>query len=500
MEDITTKKKNIVEFLLQRGVLIDDELLASLETVDNVETWYNSTYTSEENGTTLSASSPIPIIASVTHSSVEPSRSLEPSITPQIKIVKNFETLPKSWSIQDFIAHYMRRLTDIEAMLRNRTEMQGIMSIQRILQKKDKSQVALIGIVSDKSTTKNGNIIFTLEDATGKISVLVSPKKPELFEIAKELVNDEVIGCVGANSDKIVFASTIIIPDVPIQKELKKSEDEVYAIFLSDIHAGSKKFLSEELQKFVSWLNGDVGNDKQKEVAQKICYIFIAGDIVDGVGIYPNQENELQITDIYRQYEEAAKFIGQIPQRIRVILCPGNHDAVSLSEPQQPLPKNYAKPLWDLPNVTMVSNPSLVNIHSSETFSGFDVLMYHGYSFDYYVANVDAIRNAGGYDRADTIMRFLLRRRHLAPSHKSTLYFPDPEKDSLVIDIVPDFFITGHIHKCSVSNYRNITMICGSCWQSKTSFQEKVGHHPEPCRVPIVNLHTREVKILKFGD
>jgi len=93
-----------------------------------------------------------------------------------------------------------------------------------------------------------------------------------------------------------------------------------------------------------------------------------------------------------------------------------------------------------------------------------------------------------------------LQRRHLAPTHKSTLYIPDVKRDPLVISSVPDFFLTGHIHKSSVSNYRNVTMICSSCWQSKTTFQEKVGHHPEPCRVPIINLQTREVKILKFGE
>ena len=97
-------------------------------------------------------------------------------------------------------------------------------------------------------------------------------------------------------------------------------------------------------------------------------------------------------------------------------------------------------------------------------------------------------------------MKFLLKRRHLAPTHSSTLHMPDANQDALVIDRVPDFFVAGHIHKSSVSSYRNIRMICGSCWQSKTPFQEKVGHHPEPCRVPIVNLQTRNVKILKFGD
>ena len=40
---------------------------------------------------------------------------------------------------------------------------------------------------------------------------------------------------------------------------------------------------------------------------------------------------------------------------------------------------------------------------------------------------------------------------------------------------------------------------CPVCKSPKTAFQEKMGHTPEPCRVPIVNLQTRQVKILKFG-
>jgi len=95
-------------------------------------------------------------------------------------------------------------------------------------------------------------------------------------------------------------------------------------------------------------------------------------------------------------------------------------------------------------------------------------------------------------------MKFLLKRRHLAPSYSSTLYIPDNKTDPLFIEKEPDFFVTGHIHKTAVSNYKGITLISGSCWQSKTPFQEKVGHHPEPCRVPLANLKTREVKILKF--
>jgi len=92
-----------------------------------------------------------------------------------------------------------------------------------------------------------------------------------------------------------------------------------------------------------------------------------------------------------------------------------------------------------------------------------------------------------------------LQRRHLAPTHTSTLYIPETTKDPLTIEKIPDIFATGHIHKSIASHYKSITLICGSCWQSKTAFQEKVGHNPEPSRVPIVNLKTREAKILKFG-
>jgi len=256
--------------------------------------------------------------------------------------------------------------------------------------------------------------------------------------------------------------------------------------------------LPEQFNNFIKWINGEFGNEMQKEISKKVKYIFIAGDLIDGLGIYPGQESELNIKDIYKQYEECANLLKKIPSNISIIICPGNHDAMRLSEPQPPLYEDFAQPMFGLTNVFLVSNPSLINIHSSGDFPGFDVLIYHGYSFDYYVANIDSIRNQGGYDRADLIMKFLLKKRHLAPAYSSTLYMLGKDKDPLVIERIPDFFVTGHIHKTSVSNYRNITLICGSCWQSKTPFQEKVGHHPEPCRVPVVNLKTRKVKILKF--
>ncbi|MFC1704781.1 DNA-directed DNA polymerase II small subunit [Nanoarchaeota archaeon] len=415
-----------------------------------------------------------------------------------VKIVSSYKAESKKRDIQDFVQHFNARYRALEKLLRNRQELNTILSINRIIHKTDRGHISLIGTVQNKQTTKNNNIMLTLEDPTGTIKVLANKNKPELYEIAKDIVLDEVIAVVGANGDNIVFANNILQPDAP-QKDLKKSPHEGCVAVLSDLHVGSNNFLAEDFDRFIEWINQRKGNEVQINLAKSIQYILIVGDLIDGCGIYPEQDKELTIKDITEQYAECARLLKQIPPHINIIICPGNHDAMRIAEPQPPLYEDFAGAIHEMPNVTLVSNPATINIHGTEEFSGFEVLMYHGYSFDFFVANVDSIRNNGGYDRGDLIMKFLLKKRHLAPTHTSTLYMPHSEKDPLVIEKIPDLFVTGHIHKSIVANYKNTTMVSGSCWQSKTSFQERVGHNPEPSRVPIINLKTRDVKILKFG-
>ncbi|MFW6383714.1 MAG: DNA-directed DNA polymerase II small subunit [Nanoarchaeota archaeon] len=408
----------------------------------------------------------------------------------------NKENLKKS--VNNFVAYFNDRFKELEKILSSRQELSHLTSIGRVKGKKERETVSLIGLVVETSVTANNHIIIKIEDPTGSTNVLISKNNPEAYELAKDVIEDEVIGVTGAGDENIVFANTIVFPDVPLHREIKKSPVEGYAIFLSDIHVGSNTFLEEKFEKFLDWLNGKVGNEKHKSVIEKIKYIFVAGDLVDGVGIFPGQDEELTIPDIYGQYKRCAELFSRIPKHIHVIVCPGNHDAIRLSEPQPPIFKDFTRPLTDLSNLTMVSNPSYINIGATKDFPGFDVLLYHGYSFDYLIANVDNIRNNGGYDRADLVMKYLLQRRHLAPNHKATLYVPDIDGDNLIIKKVPDFFVCGHIHKAAVSSYRGVDLICGSCWQSITKFQEKLGHNPEPARVPLVNLQSRETKILRF--
>jgi DNA polymerase II small subunit len=248
------------------------------------------------------------------------------------------------------------------------------------------------------------------------------------------------------------------------------------------------------------WLNGRVGSDEQRRVASKVRYAIFVGDLVEGVGVYPNQERDLAITDVYKQYDYFEQYLKQIPSNIQIILVPGNHDIGRLSEPQPSLFFDTMKSISQMPNVLSLSNPCIFNIgsHKDIDFPGFDVLLYHGGSIFYYAENLPLVRSQGGIKRTDLVMKYLLQRRHLAPTHSSTIYVPDSQKDPLVIETVPDFFVTGHTHKLAVSSYRNVTIINASCWAGMTDYMEKRGVVPEPGRLPIVNLQTREVKVMNF--
>jgi DNA polymerase II small subunit len=187
-----------------------------------------------------------------------------------------------------------------------------------------------------------------------------------------------------------------------------------------------------------------------------------------------------------------------VPSNKHIIIIPGNHDALRLVEPQPPLYKDLAAPIYELPNVISVSNPSTIQIHQHDEYRGLKVLAYHGYSYDYFVDKIEALRMAGGYDRPDKIMEFLLKRRHLAPTYSSTLAMPTIPDANLIRDR-PDVIASGHIHKAAIASYRNVLMLSSSCWQAKTPFQERIGHNPDPCKIPIISLKEGKANMLEFG-
>jgi len=399
MQTLETKRKYIVNFFLNKGLLVSNNLLEHLDNKENLsefsklvedKTLKDVTVLSEKIKTLLGQEKhlnwmELEKLEAISEkkgggnvlnqilSHEKPSSFLGSEPESKVKIIFSYDKKPKKREANDFIQYFNSRYQTIERILRQRQELQNITSINRIISKRDRGQVSIIGIVSDKRYTKNGNYILTVEDKTGYIKVLVNKNKPDLFRTTRDVVLDEVVGIVGVNGDNIIFASNLLFPDIPLTKEIKKTSEEVYTLFLSDMHVGSKNFLDEDFNKFLKWINGNLGNEAQRQIASKVNYIFIIGDLVDGCGVYPGQERELEIMDIKDQYKKCAELLSNIPVNIKLIICPGNHDAMRVAEPQPPIYKDFAEPLYNLPNVIMVSNPSIINIHSSEKFPGFDV-------------------------------------------------------------------------------------------------------------------------------
>ena len=416
-----------------------------------------------------------------------------PTNEPQVKIISMFPPAGRKMAVDDFVTHFRNRFTEMKFFLQERMEMSNLVSINKI--SGNRQQNSIIGMVIDKKTTKNKNIFLEVEDLTGKIKVLINQNKKELYELANNLCLDAVVGFKGSGSREIFFANDLFLPETTLH-ERKSSPVEECAVFISDIHVGSKLFLEKDFLKFIDYLNGKIPNTPESE---KIKYLFIVGDLVAGVGVYPNQEKDLEIKDIEGQYSRMAELLGKIRSDIKIIILPGNHDCVRLAEPQPVLDEKFTWPIYNLKNVIMTSNPSVINIGARKNFSGFDVLAYHGFSYFYYANNVPKLTVADAINAPDKIMHYLLQHRHLAPSHTSVQYSPY-DKDPLVIRKAPDIFVSGHTHKGAVSYYNNILVISSTCWEDLTAFQEKVGAKPDFCKVPMVNLKTRQVKILDFED
>jgi DNA polymerase II small subunit len=410
--------------------------------------------------------------------------------TGNVKILSPSIAPGKKLEVKDFVKHFKNRFLEMRTILQDHHRLNNLVSINKI--SGSRQGISIISLVSDKKITKNKNILLEVEDLTGKIKVLINQNNKKLYEEAEDIALDSVVGFNVSGNREIVFVNEIIFPD-SIIPERKNSSVEELALFIGDVHFGSKLFLEKNFLKFIDYLNGKVPNTPEVE---KIKYLFIVGDLITGVGNYPNQEKDLKIVGLEEQFERIAELLGKIRKDIKIIISPGNHDGVRLMEPQPMFDEKYAWPLYNMKNVVLTGNPCKVNIGEQIDFSGFDVLTYHGFSFPYYANNISKLMKKKSMNCPEEIMKYLLKNRHLAPTHTSAQYFPT--EDQLMIKNIPDIFVSAHTHKSAVAYYNNILVISTSCWEAMTSYQEKFGNEPDHCKVPMFNLKTRAVKILDF--
>ena len=413
-------------------------------------------------------------------------KPIERKVAPVVKIDEDgFEILRDitgnstcEGRLEDFVLLFKDRFEKLSKMLRKRQEMRNAVPIKKVWRSED--EIATIGLVKDVRNAKNG-LIVEIEDEEDMISVYVSR------EIDSAIVNDEVIGVVGKRKGDLLIAKSIVRPELPVEKEKKLTNEEKYIAFISDLHVGSKSFLEDKWEKFIKWINGKSGSERQRKVAEKIEYLIISGDDVEGVGIYPGQEKDLDIEDIYKQYEELADKLSQFPERIKIILQPGNHDAVRPALPQPAFEKELRE-FFTSSNIEFIGNPCYMKIN------GITILAYHGQSIQDFASCVPGMNQ----NEPTKIMKEMLRRRHLAPIYGGISSLAPERKDYLIIDYIPDIFVTGHVHVTAVDSYRGVLMINASAWQSQTDYQRMMNFMPDPGKAVVVNLKNFMPSIVAF--
>jgi DNA polymerase II small subunit len=397
-----------------------------------------------------------------------------------VKILQDCTShLKNDGEFTDFMHLFDDRFEKIKKIFKSRKEFAHLTDIADLETASRKGQdLFVIGMVTEKHATHAGNIMLMIEDKTGSISVFLSSKSIDQ-KLVGQIVHDEVLGFKGTCKDDRFIATEFYYPDVRRSHKPTLSEEDLSICLISDLHLGSDNHLADLWDRFKKWMRGENLSDKSKEIVGKIKYVSIAGDIIDGVGVYPSQEQHLVIKDVFQQFDRAAEELQDLPDYLTFIICPGSHEPVRRALPQPAIPKSYAPKLHAM-GVIMVGDPAMVETNGVKT------MLFHGESFIDLSMDIPGITNA----TPQLSMKKLLTSRHLAPAYgKKTELAPD-RHDWLVIEDIPDILHTGHVHCNGVEMYHGTWMVNSGCFQGQTDYMKSLGIVPTPGQPNVVNLKT----------
>ena len=459
-------KEGVLEFFQSKGILVSPGALESI-----MEKGMGSLVTR-----LLSPE----IISSGYISEGDVIKLIRGDIAPDKEIKEiNFDDIRTGSSIDDFQKLFRSRYDKLKKIILTSSKIRSASDIKNA--KRSGGYVKIVGMVTDISETKNGHKRLILEDLDESIEAIIMKDNP----VKKELIlNDEVIGVMGSVSttgkSPAIFVKEIIRPDIPDRAIQSTGKEPIYVASISDIHVGSKTFLKDGFRKMISWINSS------DEDAQRLKYLILSGDVVDGIGVYPGQDKDLEYLNPIDQYSILSDYLREIPQDVHVYVMPGNHDTVRLAEPQ-PLFSSAVRGLFPK-NIKFLPNPYSLTLEDKK------VMIYHGMSLNDMVELVPG----ANFESIGGAIEAILQRRHLSPVYGGKTPIIPSDTDYHVIEEVPDIFITGHIHSHYVGNYKGVRYVNSSTWQSQTDYQKMMNFAPDPCIMTMFDLNSASIINKKF--
>ena len=241
------------------------------------------------------------------------------------------------------------------------------------------SSIIVAGLLMSKRTKRN-EVELAIDDYTGILTAISTIE--DVKKHASTLALDQMV-MLELENGKVrpgLTIKSVMMPDIPDHLP-NKSRTEAYAALISDLHVGSKYFMKSEFLRFLDWLSSS-----DDDIVKKIKFLCVGGDLIDGIGIFPNQDKELLEIDAAKQMNHAAQLLAKVPRHIKVLVIPGNHDLGRRALPQPAIPrKDLGEQVYGLENCMMLGNPAFVELN------GVKVLMYHGQSLDDIIATTSGL-------------------------------------------------------------------------------------------------------------
>ena len=397
------------------------------------------------------------------------SPDLEIIFSPEVK-----KTVASSKSFQDY---FESRFQSIHQLFSKRRDITNRVSTKDLIPNRNKDKISLIAMVTKIHKTRKGTVILDLEDKSGIITGIIHSKKQDLISKSEFILEDSVLCFTGNWWKDILSVDDILWPDIPFHKS-NFAYDDVYALFISDIHVGSKNFAEDLFLRAIKFVNGKLESDKYNKIGKKIKYLLVGGDVVDGVGIYPGQIEDLEQDSIHLQYQTAANYFEKIRDDVEIIIIPGNHDAARAAEPQTPIHRDFAPDLYGFDNIHLLGSPCYLKAHNVE------IMMHHGNS----ILDINAAIPAISHETSIPAMVRMLENRHIVPIYGRRTPIAPESEDRLFISRIPDIFQTGHTHIAGDETYKGVTLLNSGTFQYQTSYQKSMNINPTTGQTYIINL------------
>ncbi|KAG9104973.1 hypothetical protein FRC06_002893 [Ceratobasidium sp. 370] len=299
-----------------------------------------------------------------------------------------------------------------------------------------------------KRTSESDSVV--LEDESGRVALAGDILAKEQLVTG---VTVAVLGFEGPTAafevQGIVYAGLAPPAHIPNGSPNEPS----YCAFLSGLNFGvsglgelsepshmqaSRPDSAAALSLFLDWMSGEGGGEKDRELAQRVSRVVIAGNLLTAPPVEDERDSSKVSVSASSSMRQAvlslSETLHEIARTVPVHVLPGPSDPTGAALPQQPLPGWLFSPGAGQASggLCMESNPTW--IHSS----GRSILVHSGQPIDdIYLHIVETDRVA--------MVRNTLKWRHIAPTAPDTLWsYPYTKEDPFVLDKTPDVYVIGN--------------------------------------------------------